>query len=127
MTSRRVPSTYVVFLDQVASVAVFCDSFGMKRGIHVAMPRNSCNSSPSSGFQAKEPQLACLDSAFVAIDDQPMLRCRLYQLIEVGVVFLFGRPEHSYIICNDDSARARSYDQLHHFMEHVLVQIQADG
>ena len=123
----RVPSTYVVFLDQVASVAVFCDSFDMKRGMYVAMPRNSRNSSASSGFHMRQMSTIRAGSRHTqfASNSKPknhsllvlilhlsplkispcgMLRCRLHQLIEVGVVFLFGRPEHSYIICDADTA-----------------------
>ena len=46
--------------------------------------------------------------------------------MDVGVMFLFGMPEHAYIICDADGAWALFYDEIHPFLEHVLDQVQAE-
>ena len=63
-------------------------------------------------YQADEVQFTRLDFALIAIEDQAMLLCRPHQLMEVGVMFLFGTPEHSYIICYADGAWALLWDLI---------------
>ena len=43
-------------------------------------------------------RLALLDFALTVIEEQPMLPCRLRQLMEVGVVSRFGTPTSSAIL-----------------------------
>ena len=45
-------------------------------------------------YQAEEVQLTRLEFALIAIEDEAMLLGRPHQLMEVGVMFLFGTLEH---------------------------------
>ena len=64
---------------------------------------------------------ACLDFAFIAIENMHIVMCNPHQLVDVGVMFLFCTSEHAYVICNSDSASAQLYDMIHHLPEHVLA------